>query len=207
MKKIFITIACLISLCPVYAQSPQDLVDIVKMDSTIVIDIRYATADNFMGDTLYSANVCLLRRTVAERLVKVHQDLVQLGFGLKIWDGYRPLAVQKKMWERMPNSNYVANPAYGSNHNRGAAVDLTLVDSLKRELPMPTAYDDFSERAGSNYPDLPKEILANRRLLQGMMLKHGFTMIRSEWWHFNDKEIKSYPILDVPLEQFVNNSN
>ena len=203
MKKLIFSVLFIALLTPLFAQDAHDLVNILTMDSTIVIDIRYATADNFMGDTLYSANICLLRKGVAERLVRVHQDLKKMGLGLKIWDGYRPLSVQKKMWEEMPNSSYVANPAYGSNHNRGAAVDVTLVDSLGNELPMPTAFDDFSEKAGSNYQALPKELIENRRLLQGAMVKHGFSVIKSEWWHFNDKNIKSYPVMDIPLEQFV----
>lgn len=179
-----------------------DLVDVSKLDSTIIIDLKYATADNFMGDTLYSANICLLRKDVAKRLIEVQKELRKMGLGLKIWDGYRPYSVQKKMWEKVHDARYVADPAKGSNHNRGAAVDVTLVDKNGNELEMPTGFDDFSKKAGSNYPNVSPEAKKNRELLKKVMMKHGFRPITSEWWHFNDKDIKKYSILDVPLDVF-----
>ncbi len=179
-----------------------DLVDISKLDSTIIVELKYATADNFLGDTLYSANICLLRREVAQRLVLVQRDLQQQNLGLKIWDGYRPLSVQKRMWEKLPDANYVANPKTGSNHNRGAAVDVTLVDAQGNELEMPTAFDDFSDRAAADYPQVSEAARKNRELLQTAMKKHGFETIRSEWWHFNDRNIKKYDVLDFPLDYF-----
>ncbi|OQX88736.1 D-alanyl-D-alanine dipeptidase [candidate division KSB1 bacterium 4484_87] len=182
-----------------FAQETIDLVDVAALDSTIIIDLKYATADNFMGDTLYSANICLLRKDVAKRLIEVQKELQQMGLGLKVWDGYRPLAVQKKMWEKIPDSRYVANPAKGSNHNRGAAVDVTLVDKDGKELEMPTGFDDFTEKAGSNYPNVSERAKKNRELLKKVMINHGFKPIKSEWWHFNDKNIHDYPVLDVPL--------
>ncbi len=185
------------------AQQPDDLVDIMELDSTIVVELKYATNDNFLQDTLYSANICLLRRAVAERLVKVHQSLRQIGMGLKIWDGYRPLSVQKKMWEKMPDPRYVANPQRGSNHNRGAAVDVTLVDLNGNELEMPTEFDDFSRRASSDYPFVSDPVKKNRTILQDAMQAQGFQAISSEWWHFNDKDCKKYSVLDVPLEKFI----
>lgn len=183
-----------------FSQDTGDLVNVADMDSTIVIDLKYATTDNFFGDTLYSANICLLRKTVAERLVRVHRDLLEQGYGLKVWDGYRPLSVQKKMWEKVPNPNYVADPKTGSNHNRGAAVDVTLVDLQGNELEMPTGFDDFSEKAGTNYPDVSTHALKHRTILQEAMCKQGFEKINSEWWHFNDPDRKQYSILDVPLK-------
>jgi len=185
-----------------YAQQADDLVDITTLDSTIIVDIKYATEDNFMGQVLYSANICLLRQAVAERIVRVQQTLQKRGLGLKIWDGYRPLSVQRKMWEKVSNPSYVADPKYGSNHNRGAAVDVTLVDSLGNELEMPTGFDDFSKKAGSNYPHVSKKAAENRKILQQAMISQGFTTIKSEWWHFNDRDIKKYPVLDIPLEKF-----
>jgi D-alanyl-D-alanine dipeptidase len=185
------------------AQEFTDLVDVTTLDSTIVVDLRYATKDNFMGDTLYSANICLLRRNVAEQLVKVHQSLRNMNLGLKIWDAYRPLSVQKKMWEKIPDPRYVADPARGSNHNRGAAVDVTLVDSKGNELEMPTAFDDFSQRARSDYPDASERAKQNRNILQQAMTAHGFLTISSEWWHFNYSGCHDYSILDVPLEKFL----
>jgi len=189
------------------ANDDPDLVDMSQLDSTIVIDLRYATADNFLGDTLYSANICLLRRSVAERLVKVHRDLQKMGLGLKIWDAYRPLSVQKKMWEKLPDSRYVANPDKGSNHNRGAAVDVTLVDKSGNELEMPTVFDDFSEKAGSHYPDVSEAANKNRSILHEAMKRHGFQPINSEWWHFNDKDIYQYDVLDFPLDYFLNKNH
>ena len=189
-----------------FAQHEEDLVDITSLDSTIIIDLRYATADNFMKEVLYSANICLLRKTVAEKLIKVQQDLRRQGLGLKVWDGYRPLSVQKKMWEKMPNPGYVADPKYGSNHNRGAAVDVTLVDSSGNELEMPTGFDDFTKKAASNYPYVTKEAFKNRKMLQEAMKAHGFKAIKSEWWHFNDCDVKKYPVIDIPLKKIVTKS-
>ena len=204
MKKKYIIIFSLVLFLyqSLLAQSGLDLVDITTLDSTIVVEIKYATADNFMGDTLYSANICLLRCAVAERLIKVHQSLRKQGLKLKVLDGYRPLSVQRKMWERLPDPGFVANPKYGSNHNRGAAVDVTLVDSLGNELKMPTGFDDFTKKAASNYPYLPEEVLKNRTILQEAMKAQGFKTIRSEWWHFNDRDVKKYPVIDIPLEKF-----
>lgn len=184
----------------VFCQQESELVNISDLDSTIVVDLKYATADNFMKDTLYSANICLLRKEVALQLVEVQKELRQMGLGLKIWDGYRPLSVQKKMWKKVPDSRYVANPAKGSNHNRGAAVDLTLVDRNGKELEMPTGFDDFTEKAASNYPNVSVAAKKNRELLKKIMMRHGFKPIKSEWWHFNYKDIEKYPVLDLPLD-------
>lgn len=184
------------------AQPASDLVDVQKLDSTIVIDLRYATADNFLHDTLYSANICLLRAPVAAQLVKVHKALRQQGFGLKVWDAYRPLSVQKKMWQKLPDPRYVADPARGSMHNRGAAVDVTLVDLMGKEVEMPTAFDDFSPRAGSEYPQVSEAATRHRQILQEAMTAFGFRTITSEWWHFYYYDSRDYPLLDVPLDAF-----
>ena len=205
MKRKIINYTCLIIILffllgSLYSQTSGDMVNIAGLDSTIVIDLRYATDDNFLGDTLYSANICLLRRDVAERLVKVHQYLRQKKLGLKIWDGYRPLSVQKKMWAKLPDPKFVADPKRGSNHNRGAAVDVTLVDLNGNELEMPTGFDDFSERARINYDKVSRNAKKNRAILQQAMKRYGFKTINSEWWHFNDKDMKKYLVIDVPLE-------
>ena len=186
----------------IQSQVPGDMVDITELDSTIIIDLRYATADNFLGDTLDSANICLLRRNVAERLVKVQKYLRQKNLGLKIWDGYRPLSVQKKMWQKLPDSKFVADPKHGSNHNRGAAVDVTLVDLQGNELEMPTGFDDFSEKAHIKSQDVSAVAKRNRVILQQAMKKFGFKTINSEWWHFNDNDIKKYSVMDIPLDFF-----
>ncbi|HPZ10338.1 MAG TPA: D-alanyl-D-alanine dipeptidase, partial [Candidatus Eremiobacteraeota bacterium] len=177
------------------------LVDIGKADPTIIIDLRYATEDNFTGKKVYSVNIAYLRPEVAKKLLKVQKKLKKIGLGLKIWDAYRPLSVQYKFWELVPDLRYVADPKVGSNHNRGAAVDVTLVDSKGKELPMPTEFDDFTEKAGRNYNKLPKEVIKNRKLLEDYMVSEGFLPLPTEWWHFDYKNIKDYPVLDIPLEE------
>lgn len=186
-----------------FAQNGSELVNIKTLDSTIVVEIKYASADNFMKEVLYTADICLLRRTVAEKLVKVHQFLQKGGLGLKVWDGYRPLSIQRKMWEKIPDPGYVADPKFGSNHNRAAAVDVTLVDFMGNELEMPTKFDDFTKKARYNYPHVSETALENRKILQNAMRSQDFQIIKSEWWHFNDCDAKKYSILDIPLENFV----
>lgn len=178
-----------------------DLVDIRGLDSTIVVDLKYATADNFVGDTLYAANVCFLRRATAERLVRVQRRLREAGLGLKVYDCYRPLSVQWRMWELIPDTRYVADPRKGSRHNRGAAVDVTLVDSNWQELLMPSSFDDFTERASRSFMAAPPEALRHRALLEEAMTAEGFLPLPSEWWHFDDPEWQRYPVLDIPLEK------
>ena len=175
------------------------LIDVQKVNPRILIEVRYATANNFMKEPLYAAPRCLLRREVAAKLSRVQERLEKRGLGLKLFDGYRPLSVQKKMWARFPVEGYVANPAKGSNHNRGAAVDLTLVDSAGTELPMPTPYDEFSERAHRDYAGGAEEERRNRGILQEEMEREGFKGLSTEWWHFDDKDSKTYPLLDLPL--------
>lgn len=177
----------------------EPLADVSQVVPGIVLDIRYATENNFMKRVLYPAPRCLLRASVAERLRRVQADLTREGLGLKVFDGYRPLSVQKLMWEVMPDEQFVANPAKGSRHNRGAAVDVTLVDAHGRELEMPSGYDEFSERAHRNYSGGTPEERRNRERLIRAMERHGFTVLESEWWHFDAPGGKNYPVLDVPL--------
>jgi D-alanyl-D-alanine dipeptidase len=181
-------------------KKPDDLIDLLAVDSTIILDIRYATTNNFTKQKVYSAARCKLRREAAESLKSVQHELHKLGLGLKMYDGYRPLSVQKKFWEIMPDDRFVANPAKGSRHNRGAAVDLTLVDSLGNELEMPTPYDDFTEKAARNYMNIPPRVIANRALLEHAMTKHGYLPMPSEWWHFDFKGWQRFEIMDEPLE-------
>lgn len=177
----------------------EPLVDIHSVDPTILVDIRYATPDNFMKRVLYPANRCLLRESVARRLARVQQDLRAEGLGLKIYDGYRPLSVQKLMWEVMPDERYVANPAKGSRHNRGAAVDVTLVDASGAELEMPSGYDEFSDRAHHDYAGGSAAARMNRQRLRQAMEKHGFTALETEWWHYDAPGARQYAVMDVPL--------
>jgi D-alanyl-D-alanine dipeptidase len=181
--------------------SPDEpLVDLAQVDPRIILDLRYATPNNFLGRRLYPVARCLLRESVAHRLRRVQNDLEARGLGLKVLDGYRPLFVQKKMWQVMPDPRYVADPARGSRHNRGAAVDVTLVDSEGNELPMPSDFDEFSERAHRDYVGGTEEQRRNRRLLQDAMERQGFSGLDSEWWHFDAPGWESYPVVDHPLD-------
>ena len=176
------------------------MVDLKDFVPGLRFDIRYATPDNFVGETLYPQARCLLRKETAAKLQRVQQGLEKRGLSLKVFDGYRPLSVQKKLWAKYPVEGFVANPAKGSNHNRGAALDLTLVDALGRELPMPSAFDEFSERAHRDYAGGTEEERGNRKILEETMQAEGFVGLKSEWWHFDDVDAKNYPILDLPFD-------
>ncbi len=175
------------------------LVDIRSVNDKIAIDIRYATTNNFLKRKLYPVGRCVLRGAAARRLSQVQDDLAKQGLGLKVYDCYRPLSVQKQMWEVLPDPNYVANPAKGSRHNRGAAVDLTLVDRNGRELEMPTGFDDFTERAHRNYSGGSPQARKNRQRLEDVMKKYGFIPLATEWWHFDAPDWDKFSILDVPF--------
>lgn len=178
-----------------------DLVDVKKLDSTIVLDIKYATENNFTGKKIYDEAKFFLRKEPALKILEIQKELQKLGLSLKVFDGYRPLSVQKKFWEIMPDERYVADPKKGSRHNRGAAVDLTLVDKDGKEIPMPTPYDDFTEKASRDYFELPAQILINRNFLEDIMLKYGFTGFPTEWWHFDYKGWEKYDVLDVDFSE------
>lgn len=181
-------------------QRPEDLVDVQKIIPGVVLDIRYATTNNFTGKKLYPFAGCYLRRAAAYKLAEVQAKLQPLGYGLKIYDGYRPLSVQRKMWEVFPQPGYVADPKKGSRHNRGAAVDVTLIRLADgAELPMPTPYDDFTPRAHRDFMDLPAAAIQNRALLERVMTRHGFIGLPTEWWHFDAANWRDYPLLDIPL--------
>lgn len=176
-----------------------DIVDIRSIDSTIVLDIRYATANNFTKQVLYPVAKAKLRRVAAESLAAVQRELKKMNLGLKIFDGYRPLSIQRILWNIVPNTNFVADPKKGSKHNRGAAVDLTIIDAQGNELEMPTGYDDFTEKASHAYMDLTPEAMANRALLLDVMTRHGFHSIKSEWWHYDFRGWEQFDIMDEPL--------
>ena len=178
-----------------------DFADVLAVEPSLRVELRYATADNFMHRAVYPANArCYLRAPVAAKLQAVQRELQAQGLGLKLYDCYRPLSVQKLLWQVVPDERYVARPEKGSRHNRGAAVDLTLVDREGRELPMPTAFDAFDERAHRDYDKLPPEILKNRALLESAMGKRGFVPLPTEWWHFDDADFRDYPLADVGFE-------
>ncbi len=183
------------------AQTDTSIVWLGTIDSTIITDVRYATTNNFTGKILYPTDKVYLRKIVAEKLSEAHRYLMKnYNLRIKIFDGYRPLSVQKIMWKIMPDERYVANPAKGSRHNRGAAVDITLIDSLGNELDMGTEYDNFTVKAHPDYKRLPEKVLRNRKLLRDVMIKFGFRPITSEWWHFDFKGWKNFSILDEPIK-------
>jgi D-alanyl-D-alanine dipeptidase len=198
---LFITSLMLLAGCATPPKSPADLVDVKAYVPGVVLDIRYSTTNNFTGQKLYPVARCCLRREAAERLRKVQAELKTQGLGLKVFDGYRPLSVQKKMWAIYPHPGFVADPAKGSRHNRGAAVDLTLIKLDGSYVPMPTPFDDFTERAHRGYMDLPLEVIRNRELLENIMSEHGFTGLPTEWWHYDLNNWREYPIMDVDYSQ------
>jgi D-alanyl-D-alanine dipeptidase len=176
------------------------LINVKELAPGIMVEMRYATTNNFTGKQLYPvADECLLCEPAAERLARVQKDLEKKGLGLKVWDCYRPVSVQQKLWDVVPDPRYVADPKTGSRHNRGASVDLTLVDSHGKELTMPTGFDDFSERAHRTFMDLPAEALKNRALLQSAMEQEGFIGLPSEWWHFDEPSWGNFALRDEPL--------
>jgi D-alanyl-D-alanine dipeptidase len=178
-----------------------NLVELKAISPRIALDIVYATPNNFIGRAVYSKPCCYLQKKVAKRLHRVQAALEKKGLGLKVWDGYRPHAVTKIFWEFLQDPRYVADPAIGSKHNRGAAVDLTLIDALGRELPMPTLFDDFTEKAHRDYQGGAPEVIRNRQWLEDAMVKEGFAALPTEWWHFEDPDWEKYPILDISFEE------
>jgi beta-N-acetylhexosaminidase/D-alanyl-D-alanine dipeptidase len=169
--------------------------------------VRYATTRNFTKVALYPVERCLLRRDAAERLARVQKDLAAQGVGLKVWDCYRPFSVQRQLWKLVPDSRYVAEPVAGaggaplkgSKHNRGAAVDLTLVRTGGGAVEMPTDHDDFSERAHRGDSKASPEARKNSALLERAMAAHGFEPLPTEWWHFDAPGWEGYPLSDEPL--------
>jgi D-alanyl-D-alanine dipeptidase len=174
-----------------------ELVDLKTIDPTFVIDNRYATNDNVAGIRLYPEATIYLERSAAERLARVQAALRTGGLGLKVFDGYRPLAIQKALWRVKPDTRYVADPAKGSRHNRGSAVDVTLVDDSGRELPMPSAFDEFGERSHLDFTDSTSDRLANRETLQKAMRSEGFLPLATEWWHFDAPGWRAFPVMDA----------
>ena len=178
-----------------------DFVDIEQMIPSIKIQMIYATHDNFVKKSVYPIAKCFLRRGTALKLLKVQKELQVLNLGLLVYDGYRPLSIQKIFWELTPNRDYVADPSIGSKHNRGAAVDVTLITKAGKELEMPTKIDDFTEKAHRSFKKLSTQVLTNRQLLEEIMMRHGFEPLAHEWWHFNDNEWMDYPIEDICLTE------
>ena len=162
-------------------------VNLKDYSSDFVYDMKYATTDNFLKAKVYDCAECFLRLKTVNALIVANKKFIKKGYRIKLFDCYRPLDIQKRMWEIVSNPEYVANPAKGSIHNRGGAVDITLVDQSGKELKMGTNFDFFGKEASHNYTDFSAEILNNRKYLKSVMIESGFNSFDSEWWHYNLK--------------------
>lgn len=177
---------------------PGDLIDVAKEIPDAVIDLRYATEDNFTGAVLYPVARCKLRRAVVARLVKAAAILRKHDRRLLIWDCYRPLSIQKALWKKVPDPRYVADPAVGSRHNRGAAVDLALVDKHGKPVVLPTRFDEFTRAAHRDRALRGTKGKEARRLSEAMQAA-GFAPLPTEWWHFDASDAANYALSDDPL--------
>lgn len=206
-------LVCLILVSGAFAQNapPKEsnkreahLVELIKLDSTIKLDIRYATDNNFVGRAVYPEGRAFLQTPAAKAVAKVHKQLRKQGLGLVIFDGYRPWTITKLFWDVVPEEKrkFVADPAKGSKHNRGCAVDLSIFDLKTGELiDMPSGYDEFTERASPNYSGGTTKQRANRDMLRKLMEAEGFTVNPNEWWHFDYKNWQDYAIYDISFEE------
>jgi D-alanyl-D-alanine dipeptidase len=175
-----------------------------SLDMDIVIDLKYATTDNFTKKIIYPNNLCALRRNTSEKLVAANAQLKKLGYRIKVWDAYRPVYVQQLFWDILKDSHFVANPKNGGSiHNKGCAVDVTLVNKDGTELNMPSKFDDFSSNAYRSNPNITNEAKKNIDLLTKYMVDNGFTTLDTEWWHFVDVDSKDYKIADINLKLFL----
>lgn len=178
----------------------KQLVEIKQYIPAIALDIRYATTNNFMHRRLYQQPKAYARLPVVKALQQVEADLKTRGLGLKIYDAYRPYSVTVKFYEMASDTNFVADPRKGSKHNRGCAIDLSLIDLKSgKELDMPTGFDSFSKKAAANYQAITKPQLDNRELLKTIMQAHGFTVLTTEWWHYDFNGWANYELLDIPF--------
>jgi D-alanyl-D-alanine dipeptidase len=180
------------------------MVELKSAVPTIVYDLRYASTNNFMKRLMYPAGTyqTFLRQPAAGALKKVQDELTASGYGLKIFDAYRPYSVTVKFWELVKDERYVANPSKGSGHNRGVAIDLTLINlKTGKELSMGTGFDNFSDTAHQSFTKLPADVLQNRKLLKATMEKHGFTPYADEWWHYSWPGSAKFEILDIDFKK------
>ena len=181
-----------------------DLVDLAKLDPRIKLEIRYATTDNFLSTPVYTSARAFLQRPAAEAMLQAHRELMKQGYGLLIFDGYRPWYVTRIFWDATPadKHEFVADPSQGSRHNRGCAVDLTMYDlKTGREVEMTGVYDEMSERSYPKYTGGTVEQRAHRDLLRAAMEKQGFTVFQSEWWHFDYRDWRHYAIGNARFEE------
>jgi D-alanyl-D-alanine dipeptidase len=178
------------------------LVDIQKAVPGVVLDIRYATKNNFMKQVMYPSARAFARKPVVAQLKKIQAELKKKGYGLKIFDAYRPYTITLAFYQKASDKNFVAHPKSGSRHNRGCAVDLSIIDlKTGRDVAMPTPYDSFSKAAAADYQDLPPAIKKNRDFLIGVMQKHGFQVMYNEWWHYDFRDWEKYELMDMPFKK------
>lgn len=173
--------------------------DLAELDPDLVLNLRYAREDNFLGRAVYDEARCLLVPDAARRLLAAERILREQGYRLVVWDCYRPLSVQREMWRLLPDPTYVADPAKGSRHNRGAAVDVGLLMADGRPVALPTEHDDFTPRAHRDATDLPAEAIASRARLERAMVEAGWSPLPSEWWHFDAPGWEQHSVRDDPL--------
>ncbi|QCK15147.1 M15 family metallopeptidase [Mangrovivirga cuniculi] len=186
---------------PTDIQDQSSFVFIDELSDDFVYDMRYATENNFINKKVYDCNKCMIRKEVAKALIEANKEFMEKGYRIKFFDCYRPLDVQKEMWKIYPKPGYVANPYNGGSiHNRGGAVDITLVDEAGNELEMGTDFDFFGKKANHTYKNLSDNILQNRLLLKTVMAKHGFKHINTEWWHYNFNNARKYSISNQKTE-------
>jgi zinc D-Ala-D-Ala dipeptidase len=186
------------------ADSNKQMTELKHLIPSLVYELRYAGTDNFVKRAMYPVSTAhtFLRLPAAKALANVQRELALSGLGLKIFDAYRPYSVTVKFWELIKDERYVANPARGSGHNRGLAVDLTLIDLQNgKELDMGTGFDNFSDTAHHTFTALTETVLKNRKLLKEVMLKHGFNLFETEWWHYSWPNNRNYELLDIDLKK------
>ncbi|MET0572793.1 MAG: M15 family metallopeptidase [Pedobacter agri] len=189
-------------LASVKTNPNNELVEIKKEIPNIKLDIRYATKNNFMKQVMYKQARAFARRPVVESLKKIQKELNKKGYGLKIFDGYRPYAITVEFYKKASDKNFVANPAKGSKHNRGCAVDLTLINlKTGKEVAMATPYDSFSAAAAANYEPVTLEVKKNREFLIATMKKYRMNVLDNEWWHYDFSGWQSYDLMDIPFEK------
>lgn len=182
----------------VKANPNNELVEIKKAIPSIVLDIRYATKNNFMKQVMYKQPRAFARKPVVQQLKIIQAELAKKGYGLKIFDAYRPYTITIAFYEKASDKNFVANPAKGSKHNRGCAIDLTIIDlKTGKDVPMPTPYDSFEAAAAPHFTELPAVIIKNRDFLIATMQAHGFKVIYNEWWHFDFNGWQDYDLMDI----------
>jgi D-alanyl-D-alanine dipeptidase len=222
MKRIYIAIAILLAITPVQAQykyglkvtnvkeykasikqnPKKELIDLEQYIPGIVLDIRYATTNNFTGEQIYNLAKAYARKPVADAVKRAQAELQKQGLGIKIFDAYRPYKATVRFYEVYKDTTYVASPYKGSRHNRGCAIDMTLINlKTGEELKMPTGYDSFQKEAWPSTPIKDPEARKNRALIIQVMEKQGFKVNGSEWWHFDFIGWRNYEVLDIDFEQ------